>query len=115
MLATRFPARFPPGRPPLGSHKRTKAKSRCNELTSTSVSPAAMAAGSLPTHAAGTTDSATRSLSALRNCKASASGPLGIGSRSSRSCGPASLPDFEQELVRRNKEGILLEYPSDDH
>src|SRR6266446_6789577 len=101
--------------PPLGSHKRTKAKSRCNEVTSTSASPVTMAAGSLPTHAAGTTDSATRSLSALRNRRASASGPVGIGSRSPRSCGLASLPDFEQELVRRNKERILLQHLADDH
>ena len=63
---------------PLGSHKRTKAKSRCSELTSTSASPPAIAVGSLPTHTAGTTDSATRSRSALRSRRASASGPIGI-------------------------------------
>jgi hypothetical protein len=27
----------------------------------------------------------------------------------------ASLPEFEQELVRRNKESILLQYLPDDH
>src|SRR5207244_7990554 len=53
--------------PPLGSHRRTNAKSRCNDPTSTSASPAATADGSLPTHAAGIVESATRSLSAVRS------------------------------------------------
>jgi len=38
-----------------------------------------------------------------------------IGSQSSRSCRPASLAEFKQELVRRNEERILLEYSPDDH
>ena len=32
-----------------------------------------------------------------------------------RSCGPASLPELEQELVRRNKERIILQQPPDNH
>ena len=101
--------------PPFGSHKRTKAKSRYSELTNTSASPAAMAGGSLPTHTAGTVESATRSRRAVRSRRASASRPIGTGRDHCALCVPASLPDFEEELVRRNKVWIFLQYPPDNH
>src|SRR5260221_6378525 len=73
-----FPRVTSTAAPPLGSHRRTKAKSRYNDPTSTSASPAAMAGGSLPTHAAGMLDSATRSPIAVRDRRMSGAGSMGV-------------------------------------
>src|SRR5882724_9066741 len=102
--------------PPLGSHKRTKAKSRCKDPTSTSASSAAMAGGPLPTHATGMVESATSSLSAVRSRRTSAGGSMAI--LALQACALAnrpSLPELEEELVRRNEERVLLQHPADQH
>ncbi len=62
----------------LGTHKRTKTKSSRSKPISASAKPAATAAGSIPTHAVGMVESATRSLSTVRSARISASVSMDI-------------------------------------
>jgi len=55
----------------LGTHRRTNTKSSRSNSISTSASPAATAVGSRPTNAAGIAESATRSLSTVRETRVS--------------------------------------------
>src|SRR5229473_1621976 len=102
--------------PPVGSHKRTNAKSRNNDPTSTSARPVAISAGPLPSHATGMVETATRSLSAVRSRKISALGSMYI-QLAMLALLPVypSLPYLEEELVRRNEERILVQQPAHDH
>src|SRR5229473_7808447 len=102
--------------PPVGSHKRTKTKSRHNDPINTSATPAAISGGSLPSHASGMVETATRSLSAVRSRKISALGSMYIRlAMLALFRSGASLPYLEQELVGRNEEWVLLQQPTDNH
>jgi integrase-like protein len=75
-----------------GTHKRTKRKLSGNNPISGSASPAATAAGSLPTHAVGIAESATRSRSTVRSARISALVSTDFSAPWSRSCRPPAAP-----------------------
>src|ERR1700722_4845463 len=101
--------------PPVGSHKRTKAKSRYNALTARRRARRRWRAVLCrPPHSRDGRDS--------HEVSDRSSQPQRVSlethrhwARLLRSWGPPSLPEFEQKLVRWNKERILLHYPADDH